>query len=78
MTRFFQESDGDYLALDTATNAPHLRTFGQAHFEGRAAARVGLVGSVCMTAVSRECLHQHCKRVPRARVPAEWRKALGL
>ena len=78
MIHFYRENNGDFLAIDTSTNAYYLRNFGKDHFEGRATAIGGLVGSVCTTAVSREYLKQTCKRVARARVPDEWRKAIGL
>ena len=36
------------------------------------------VGSVCTTGISRDFLKAKCKRVARAKVPADWRKAIGL
>jgi hypothetical protein len=78
MILFFRENNGDYLAIDTATNAYYLRNFGKDHFEGRATAPQSVVGSVCTTGVSREYLRQTCKRVPRAKVPDEWQRAIGL
>jgi len=77
MILYFREDDGGYLAIDTDTNGFHLRHFGKDHFEGRATAIASLVASVCTTGVSREFLRSNCKRVARARVPAEWRKAIG-
>jgi hypothetical protein len=78
MIHYYRERNGDFLAVDRATNAYYIETFGQDHFEGRATAIAGLVGSVCTTGVSREYLRQNCKRVPRATVPGEWRRAIGL
>jgi hypothetical protein len=74
---YFQEGNGDYLAIDMTTNTYYLRHFGQDHFEGRATAIAGLVGSVCTTAISRDFLRRSCKRVGNGRVPAAWRKAIG-
>jgi hypothetical protein len=78
MILFFRENNGDSLAIDTATNAYYLRNFGKDHFEGRATALQSVVGSVCTTGVLREYLRQNCKRVPRAKVPDEWQRAIGL
>jgi hypothetical protein len=78
MIQYYQENTGDFLAIDTATNSYYLRNFGKDHFEGRASAITNQVGSVCTTAVSRQYLQQNCKRIARARVPMEWRKAIGL
>jgi hypothetical protein len=47
MIFFFQERNGDFLAIDTSTNHYYLDHFGHDHFEGRATAIPGLVGSVC-------------------------------
>ena len=75
MIFFFQERNGDFLAIDTSTNRYYLD---HDHFEGRATAIEGLVGSVCTTGISRAYLKAQCQRVPRAAVPADWRKAIGL
>jgi hypothetical protein len=77
MIRFFQEDNGDYLAIDTETNSYYRSDFGQDHFEGRATAIAGLVGSVCTTGISREFLRRNCKRVSKSSVPIEWRRAIG-
>jgi hypothetical protein len=74
---YYRENDGDFLAIDTRTNGHYLTLFGKDHFEGRAAAIAGLVGSVCTTGISREFLRSNCQRVPRAAIPAEWRRAIG-
>ena len=79
MILFYQENEtDDYLAIDTDTNAYYRQVIGKDHFEGRATAIAGLVGSVCTTGISRAYLKAECRRVPRARVPAEWRKAIRL
>ncbi len=78
MIRFFQEGNGDFLAIDAGTNRYYLDHFGLDHFEGRATAIAGLVGSVCTTGISRAYLKAKCRRVARAKVPADWRKAIGL
>jgi hypothetical protein len=78
MIQFFRENEGDYLAIDTATNRFYLTAYGKDHFEGRATAIQGLVGSVCTTGISRDFLRSHCRKVAKARVPAEWQKAIGL
>ncbi len=78
MIVFYQERNGDFLAIDTSTNAYYLAVFGKDHFEGRATAIAGLVGSVCTTSISREFLRSECKRVKSSTVPAEWRQAIGL
>ena len=78
MIRFFQENNGDYLAIDTNTNDYYRNTFGKDHFEGRATAIQGLVTSVCTTAVSREFLQKECKRIARSKVPTDWLNAIGI
>jgi hypothetical protein len=77
MILYYRENDGDYLAVETETNAYYRRCFGQDHFEGRATAIARQVGSVCTTAVSREFLKADCRRVPKAKVPAAWLNAIG-
>ena len=77
MISFYREQNGDFLAIDTSTNRYYLETFGKDHFEGRATAIESLVGSVCTTAVSRDFMRANCKRVPKARVPADWLQAIG-
>jgi hypothetical protein len=78
MILFFRENESrDFLAIDTETNAYDLENFRQDHFEGRATAIAGLVGSVSTTGVSRDFLQTKCKRVPRRSVPQEWRRAIG-
>ncbi len=76
MTRHYREANGDYLAIDAATNG-YYRRLGHDHFEGRAAAVAGQAGSVCTTGVSREYLRACCTRVAKAGVPAAWRRAIG-
>ena len=78
MIFFFQECNGDFLAIDTSTNRSYLDHFGHDHFEGRATAIAGLIGSVATTGISRDFLKTRCQRVPRAAVPADWREAIGL
>jgi hypothetical protein len=78
MILFYRERNGDFLAIDTATNGYYRQALGRDHFEGRAAAVAGLVGSVCTTGISREYLAENCKRVAKDEVPAEWRRAIGL
>jgi hypothetical protein len=77
MILYFQENTGDFLAIDTATNAYYLRNFGQDHFKARVTAIEGQVGSVCTTGIAREFLRANCKRVAKRKVPAEWNKAIG-
>jgi hypothetical protein len=78
MICFYREHDGDYLAIDSDTNSYYLECFAKDHFEGRATAIAGLVGSVCTTGISREFLRKNCKRVPKARVPTDWLRAIGF
>ena len=78
MILFFQERNGDFLAINSSTNHYYLDHFGHDHFEGRATAIEGLVGSVCTTGINRDYLQAQCQRVPRAAVPADWREAIGL
>jgi hypothetical protein len=75
---FYQEKNGDFLAIDTASNAYYRQVLGKDHFEGRATAIEGQVGSTCTTGISREYLTENCKRIARARVPAEWLRAIGV
>jgi hypothetical protein len=78
MILFYRERNGDFLAIDTASNDYYRRVLGRDHFDGIAAAIEGQVGSVCTTGISREYLAENCERVARASVPAEWRRAIGL
>jgi hypothetical protein len=78
MILYYREDNGDFLAIEPGTNAYYRRTFGKDHVEGRASAIAGLVGSVCTTGISREYLKRNCRRVPKAKVPLAWRKAIGL
>ena len=66
MIQYYQETNGDYLAIETSTNSYYLRNCGKDHFESRATAIAGLVGSVCTTAVAREYLKNNCKRVSKS------------
>jgi hypothetical protein len=75
---FYREKNGDFLAIDTRTNAYYRQVLGHDTFEGRAAAIGGRVGSVCTTGVGRAYLAGNCKRVARSAVPAAWRRAIGL
>jgi hypothetical protein len=78
MIRFYRETEtDDFLAIDTETNRFYLDTYGQDHFEGRASAIAGLLGSVCTTGIAREYLRKKCKRVAKKIVPQEWRRAIG-
>ena len=78
MILYFREGKGDYLAIETESNSYYRRLYGKDDFEGRATAIAGLVGSVCTTAISRDFLRRSCKRVGKAKVPAEWRRAIGF
>jgi len=78
MILFYRENTGDFLAIDTSTNRYYLRHFSKDHFEGRATAIANQVGSVCTTGVSREFLRTNCKRVAKATVPEQWRRAIGF
>jgi len=77
MILYFQENTGDFLAIETSTNAYYLSNFGRDDFEGRASAIAGQVGSVCTTGISREFVRKKCKRIAKCNVPAEWRRAIG-
>jgi hypothetical protein len=78
MILFYRETEtDDYLAIDAASNAYYLGNFGKDHFEGRATAIIGLLGSVCTTGIAREYLREKCKRVAKKSVPEEWRQAIG-
>lgn len=74
MIHYYQERNGDFLAIDTSTNAYYL-SFAKDQFEGRATAIAGHVGSVCTTGISRQFLKQECRRIAKAKIPTEWRKA---
>lgn len=79
MVFFYREKgNADYLAIDTTTNRHYLDTFGADHFEGRATAMAGLVGSVCTTGISKDYLRCRCKRVARSSVPVKWQRAIGF
>lgn len=77
MILYYQESNGDFLAVASETNAYYQVNHGKDYFEGRATALAGLVGSVSTTAISREFLRRSCKRVGKSSVPAEWQRAIG-
>lgn len=77
MILYYREDNGDYLAIETGTNDYYRRNFGQDHFEGRATAIAGQVGSVCTTGISRGYLKANCRRVAKAKVPADWLRAIG-
>lgn len=77
MIWFFREDNGDFLAIATDAIRPSS-SFDQDCFEGRATAIAGCVGSVCTCGISREYLRTCCRRVAKAKVPAQWRKAIGL
>jgi hypothetical protein len=78
MILFFQERNGDFLAIDTTSRAYYGASLGRDEYEGRATAIAGLVGSVCTTGISPAYLEAECRQVPRATVPADWRRAIGL
>ena len=78
MILFYQEKDGGFLAIDTDTRSYYLATFGRDEYEGRATAIEGQVGSVCTTGIAKAYLARNCKRVSRAKVPADWLRAIGL
>jgi hypothetical protein len=78
MIAYYQESNGDFLAIDTSTNRYYRENVVEDSFEGRATAIAGLVGSVCTTGISREFLRMNCKRVAKSKVPGEWLRAIGL
>ncbi len=77
MILFYEEKNGDFLAIDTTTNAYYRQVLGHDTFEGRAAAIAGLTTSVCTTGISRSYLAERCKRVARSAVPAVRRQAIG-
>ena len=79
MILYYREANGDYLAIDAATNGYYRRLHGQDHFDGRAAAAVaGQAGSVCTTGISRKYLRACCTRVAGSAVPAAWRRTIGF
>jgi hypothetical protein len=73
--RFFQESNGDYLAIDPDSLSYYQKNFGEDQYEGRGTAIAGSVSSVQTTAISEEFL-KGCQEVPRDQVPAEWLRAI--
>ena len=78
MILYYREKNGDFLAIDTATNGYYRQVLGHDTFEGRATAIAGLLGSVCTTGIARAYLAENCKRVARVSVPAEWRRVIGF
>lgn len=78
MVHYFQEINGDFLAVQSETNGYYLKNFGEDCFEGRATAVAGLIGSVCTTKIARKYLRMNCNRVAKAKVPVKWRKAIAL
>ncbi len=77
MIVYYREANGDFLGIDTASNAHHRGVLGRDDFDGRAAAVAGLVGSVCTTGIARAYLAANCERVAEESVPAGWLRALG-
>ena len=75
MIVYYQEKDGDYLAIDTSTNSYYVRCFLKDHCEGRATAIAGqgwlglydggFQGSSC---------ERTARRSAKATVPAEMEK----
>jgi hypothetical protein len=78
MILYYQEHNGDYLAIDAGTNRYYRTAFGKDHYEGRATAITSLVTSVCATSISRGFLRTNCRRVPKTKVPGNWLRAIGL
>jgi hypothetical protein len=77
MILFYRERNGDFLAIETATNRFYRQIYGKDHYEGRATAIAGLATSVCTTGISRDFLRT-CKPVAKKYVPTQWKKAIGL
>ena len=77
MILYFREKNGDYLAIDTATNSYYRKNLGKDYFEARATAIEGQVGSVCTTGIARDFLRKNCKKVAKATVPVEWQRVIG-
>ena len=61
MVRFFQERNGDFLAIDTTSRSYYVAPLGRDEYEGRATAIAGQVGSVCTTGISRAYLQARCR-----------------
>lgn len=78
MILYYRETNGDFLAIDTSSNAYYRDVLCQDDFDGRATAIAGQAGSVCTTGISRDYLRQKCKRVAKGTVPYPWLRAIGL
>jgi len=77
MIKFYREPNGDYCCVETST-AKYYRQLGTPNIrEGRAAAIIGLVTSVCTTGISTGFL-KRCRRVDRAHVPTQWKHYMGV
>lgn len=72
ITRYYRESNGDYIAVDLST-ANYYKQLGKSQLEGRASAIAGRPSSVCTVALSLEFL-KTCTPVEASDVPAEWRQ----
>ena len=66
MIVFYREDNGDYLAIDTATNAYYRTNFGKDHFEGRATA-IAAAGRVGMH-------HGGFEGLPQGPMPTSWKE----
>lgn len=75
MQIFYQEPNGDYLAIETETHDVYHYT-GKSQYEGRATAIEGRPTSVQTTAISAKFLAE-CAEVDAVDVPSEWREAIG-
>src|SRR5271157_430366 len=73
--KFYQEPNGDYLAIAPDTLSYYQKNFNKNQYEGRITAIAGNIGSVQTSGISTGFLNS-CKEVPRERVPAEWLRAI--
>jgi len=76
--KYYQERNksGDYISVDPSTLDYYIKNGLGAQMEGRATAIRGSVTSVCTIGLSLEFLHNKCRRVRKADVPAEWLEVL--
>lgn len=72
MLKYYQETNGDYLCVDTTRGLlgdPKL-------FVARTANISGDISSVCTTGIHQEYLEQNCRQVLKKDVPKKWLKTL--
>lgn len=75
--RYYQEQNGDFLAINPESRKYYRQTFGIDAYEGRAVNIEGLPESMATTSIDLEYLSR-CVGKRRRDVPAGWLKRLNM